>query len=304
MTYLDKNEGGEKMASIESKILNKILTLTNLKSFIDKTLDSGKFGKKDMNEPPKKMFSKLNIERALANGKNIFTLKPKDQVNGKYILYLHGGAYIQGFSKIHWRFMNNLIDATNCTIIAPDYPLAPNFTYKDSYKMVKPIYRELVSKVGGENVILMGDSSGGGFALALAQSVREENIDIAKQIILLSPWLDITLENNDISKIDSKDPVLGINGLKRAGKLYAGDTDPNNYLLSPINGEVEGLGEISIFIGTSDILEPDTRKFKRITKGKGISINYFEYADMVHVWMFFNLPESKKAIKQIIDLVK
>jgi acetyl esterase/lipase len=63
------------------------------------------------------------------------------------------------------------------TIIAPDYPLAPKFTYKDSFEMVIPIYKELVSKVGGGNIILMDDSSGGGFALALAQKLREENID-------------------------------------------------------------------------------------------------------------------------------
>jgi len=98
--------------------------------------------------------------------------------------------------------------------------------------------------------------------------------------------------------------VLGISGLQRAGKAYAGDTDPNNYLLSPINGEIDGLGEISIFIGKRDILEADTSKFKTITKDKGININYYEYKDMIHVWPLFNLPESKDAIEQIIVLVK
>jgi epsilon-lactone hydrolase len=150
----------------------------------------------------------------------------------------------------------------------------------------------------------MGDSSGGGFALALAQKMREENNDKANQIILLSPWLDITLKNTNISALDSEDPVLGISGLQRAGKAYAGDSDPNNYLLSPINGQVEGLGKISIFIGTKDILEADTRRFKSITKEKGININYYEYKDMIHVWPLFDLPESKKAIEQIISQVR
>ena len=88
-----------------------------------------------------------------------------------------------------------------------------------------------------------------------------------------------------------------------AGKAYAGATDPHNYLLSPINGDVKGLGKISVFIGTRDILEADTRKFKRITEEEGVGINYFEYQDMPHVWMFFNLPESKKAIGEIVDLI-
>ena len=291
------------MASIESKVLNIIFNCSNIKKSFDKVFDSGKFGKGDMNKPPKKLYSNLNIGKIQIKERNVFTLEPKKDGNKIHILYLHGGGYIYGFNKIHWRFFNTLIKATNCTIITPDYPLAPKFTYKDSFEMVIPLYRELVSKVGGENIILMGDSSGGGFALAVAQKMRKENIDNANQIILLSPWLDITLKNIDINTINSKDPILGISGLRRAGKSYAGDTDPNNYLLSPINGAVDGLGKISVFIGTKDILEADTRKFKRLTGEKGVNINYYEYTDMVHVWMFFNLPESKQAIDQIIDLI-
>jgi acetyl esterase/lipase len=288
------------MASIESKIFNMILKFTTLKKTLDKAFETGEFGKGSINEPPKKLFSDVNIEKIQVGGKNVFTLKPKNESSGKTILYLHGGAYIQGFSMIHWRFIKQLIQATKCTIIAPDYPLAPNFTCIDSFKMVKPVYKELVSRAGGENVILMGDFSGGSFALALAETMKEEVSDYAKQIILLSPWLDITMENKDINEIDLKDSILGINGLKMAGKSYAGTTDPSNYLLSPINGDVKGLGKISVFIGTRDILEADTRKFKRITEEAGVDINYFEYQDMPHVWMFFNLPESKKAMGQIV----
>lgn len=291
------------MISTQSKIFNIILRFSNLKSSIDKEFNSGNFGKGDLNEPHKKIYSNSNIEKSQRNGKNVYTLKPKDKVTSKHILYLHGGAYIHGFKKLHWEFFNKLIRATNHTIIAPDYPLVPNFTYKDSFEMVMSIYKDLVSKVGGENIIIMGDSSGGGFALALAQSIREENLENAKQIILLSPWLDITLKNKEIGEINSKDPILSISGLQKAGKLYAGDTDPNNYMLSPINGDFEGLGKISVFIGTNDILMPDARKLKRITKEKGININYYEYDDMVHVWMLFNLPESKKAIDQIARLL-
>ncbi len=74
-------------------------------------------------------------------------------------------------------------------------------------------------------------------------------------------------------------------------------------MLSPINGTVQELGKISIFIGTKDILEADTRKFKRLTGEKGVNINFYEYKDMVHVWILFNLPESKQAIDQIISLI-
>jgi acetyl esterase/lipase len=144
---------------VESKVFNKILKYSALKKSLEKAFETGEFGEKDINEPPKKLFSEDQIEKRQIYGKNIFTLKAKNGSSGKTIFYLHGGAYIQGFSMIHWIFLKHLLHATKCTIIAPDYPLAPNFTYIDSYKMVKPIYKELISKAGGENVILMGDSS-------------------------------------------------------------------------------------------------------------------------------------------------
>ncbi len=292
------------MASFESKVLNNILRFSKIKNSIDKVFDNDEFGKGDINEPPKKLYQNMDIEKKITKGRNTFILKPKQKANNTYILYLHGGAYIYGFTKMHWKFLDILVRKSGCTIIACDYPLAPKFKYKDSFEMVIPIYKELVEKVGGENVIIMGDSSGGGFALALAQKIKEENYIKASQIILISPWLDVTLKNPEIKTIDSKDPILGISGLQRAGRAYAGDFDLNNYLLSPINGQVEGLGKISVFIGTNDILEPDARKFKSITEEKNININYYEYKDMVHVWPLLNLPESKKAIDQIITLVK
>ncbi|MGD9676958.1 MAG: alpha/beta hydrolase fold domain-containing protein [Vulcanibacillus sp.] len=291
------------MSSIESKLLSSILKYSNFKAYIDKVFDKEEFGKNDINQPPKRLYQNFNVDKDQTNGRNTFTISPKSKGSKTYILYLHGGAYINGFNRMHWNFFNRLINATNCTIIAPDYPVAPKYTYKDSFEMVKPIYKKLVSKVGGENIILMGDSSGGGFALALAQNMREDNIENAKQIILLSPWLDITMKNKDISLIDSIDPILSISGLIRAGKAYAGDTNPNNYLLSPINGPIDGLGKISIFIGTKDVLEADSRKFKLRAEEENVKINYCEYKDMIHVWIFFNLPESKQAIEKIVSLI-
>lgn len=311
------------MASTLSKILDFVLRSLHVKNSFDKIFNSRKFGKGDVNDPPKFLYTTLDIEKVETRLGNNFILKPKSLVKldsdpivdidskielkkkmcGKHILYLHGGGYIHGFNSIHWLFLKTLTQELNCTIITPDYPVAPEFTYHQSFEMVIPIYKQLVATAGRENVILMGDSSGGGFALALAQKMHEQNAEMASQIILISPWLDITLKNKDIKDIDSKDPILGVNGLRRAGLAYAGETNPENYLLSPINGPIEGLGKISIFVGTKDILVADARKFKSMSQEKGIDINYFEYEDMLHVWPLFSLPESKMAIEQIKNLV-
>lgn len=88
----------------------------------------------------------------------------------------------------------------------------------------------------------MGDSSGGGLAFGFAMMLRDEKISQPNQIILLSPWLDITMSNNDILEIDKKDKILGVKSLQMAGKLYADTLDLRNYRASPIFGDVSGIG--------------------------------------------------------------
>lgn len=234
----------------------------------------------------------------------VFTLNAGGNENRKHILYLHGGAYVEGFVRPHWDFLYKLIKNLNCTITAPDYPLAPVHTFEQTFEMVKDVYIRVLKTVRPENFILMGDSSGGGLALALSQLMRNENISQPGQIILLSPWLDIGLKNPAIKDIDPSDLFLGVEGLRLAGKAYAGDTDEDYYLLSPINGSLEGLGKISVFVGSREILVADARKLKAMAEEKGIEINYREYMGMFHAWMLLNLPESKEARKEIIQLIQ
>jgi acetyl esterase/lipase len=233
----------------------------------------------------------------------VFTLNPKNKKPGKHILYLHGGAYVQRFVRFHWKFLADLVNAANCSITAPDYPLAPEFTYKDSFAMALEIYQRLVESSKSQDLIIMGDSSGGGFALALAQKIRNEGLNQPGLILLLSPWLDITLSNPEIVEIEPIDPFLEKGSLQRAGKMYAGTTKPDHFLLSPINGSLEGIGKVVVLVGTKEILVADTRKLKSIADKNRIQLDYYEYPDMVHAWMFLSFPESKKAKDQIIDLI-
>lgn len=124
-----------------------------------------------------------------------------------------------------------------------------------------------------------------------------------ENIILISPVLDMTLTNPEIKEVESRDPIIATPGVRDIAKLYAGERSVEYYLISPIYGNLECLGKISVFIGTHDLLFPDVKKFKKMMEEKGIPINYYEYEKMLHVWPLFPLPESKKAIKQIIDII-
>ncbi|MFD1140894.1 alpha/beta hydrolase fold domain-containing protein [Larkinella insperata] len=292
------------MASIQSKLFTILLRLIQKKQFLKRQLAAGATNAFTSPEPPSQLSKVCQVEKWLMNGRNVFTLRPCHSPSPKHILYLHGGAYVQSFLRPHWSFMAKLIEGTHCTITAPDYPFAPQYTYTDAFAMVTKVYQELAGRGKEAEIILMGDSAGGGFALALAQYLRKESIVQPRQIILLSPWLDITLRNPEIKSLDAHDPFLGIEGLLQAGKAYAGQTSPDHYLLSPIYGSLQGLGKITVFAGSHEIMAADTRKLKTLAESAGTDLIYMEYPAMVHTWMLLNFPESKRARQQIIQVVK
>jgi acetyl esterase/lipase len=253
---------------------------------------------------PRQLFSEFKIDTSRVCGRNVYIISPKEKASGQYVLYLHGGAYINNIFRQHWKFAEIVIRATHCTFVLPDYPLAPAATYQEAFVMLYAIYNNLLAKTQAGNIILMGDSAGGGLALALAEKQQKEGIPHAGHIILLSPWLDVSMTNPEIKEVEKKDAMLQANSLVEAGKVWAGNSDSKNYLVSPIYGSLEGLPPISLFIGTHDILMPDCRKLKTMMDQQGLLINYYEYPRMFHDWiMLTNLDESQVAISQIVSLI-
>ncbi|SFC83587.1 Acetyl esterase/lipase [Parapedobacter composti] len=289
--------------SFKSQFLQSLMTVLGKKNAIEKRIKANRFSLEAV-EPPNILLSDFQTQVREINQRKVWMFKPKQGGSSKVILYIHGGGYISNLTKYDWRFVHELLAKTNCSIVVPDYPLAPVSNYKDVYAYFDKLYPELLSETSRENIIFMGNSCGGGIALGFAQKLRDENKPQPSQIILNSPWLDITMSNPEIVEIDRKDKLLGTKGLKMAGELYAVGLNPTDYRVSPIYGDFSGLGKISLFIGTHDLFHADSRKFKQKMEGRNISVNYFEYPKMFHVWIALtNLKESQHAINQIAILV-
>lgn len=298
------------MRSIRSFIVERLLKrLSNKNSFTDEK-KYAKFLKQKQNENnkpyvlPKYIRQKYDVKKQCFKEMECYIFNHEGKTSDKAILYLHGGGYIKQPSIYHWIFIGKIAKETDVKIYVPIYPKAPNYQYTESFDKVLPLYKWILEASNNENVILMGDSAGGGFALALAQLLLEKNLPQPRKIILLSPWLDITMKNPDAHALEKKDPMLGIYGLIQMGKAYAGDTDPNHYMLSPINGKNNGLGEITLFVGTHEVLLPDARKFRDIAISKGVKLNYFEYPKMNHIFVLYPIPEGKKATEEIVNIIK
>ena len=256
-----------------------------------------------MPEPPAILLKGISLKTSIVNDRKIFTFNSPAVTNQKHILFFHGGAYILNFTFLHWRLLTRLVRETNCIVTAPDYPLLPDYSYKERLAMGEQVYKELLKQTNADNIIFMGDSSGGNLALSLAQKLMADKIAQPAQIILLSPWLDVTMSNPQMQEVSKRDPMLPL-GDNKLGQLHAGDRDMKDFLVSPLYGSLKGLGKISLFTGTDDILNPDARLLKSKAETESVPFNYFEYKHMLHDWIIFPIPEAKIAFKQIVELLK
>jgi acetyl esterase/lipase len=204
---------------------------------------------------------------------------------------------------LHWRIINNILKRVDCKISFVEYPLTPEHTCIDAIHVATDIYQELYDP-GKEEIILMGDSAGGGLALSLAQNINIKSImPKPSKIILLSPWLDVSMGSKIPKELAEKDLILDKDTLKVVGKKYAGKLNTDNYLCSPLYGDLTDIGEISIFTSTSDILNIEARKLKEKVLKSGGSIDYHEYKDMQHVWIGFPIPEARDAMDKIYRFI-
>ena len=243
---------------------------------------------------PEEVQIDCNLETEEFIGRKVFIITPKnEQKSEKVILYLHGGSYVAETSSNHWKFLEKLVKDTNATIILPDYPLTPKYTYKDVFTMITPLYKEIIEEVPTNNLILMGDSAGGGMSLALLERLSEENIEMPYKTILMSPWLDVRLENPEIDNVQKYDKDLNKESLKIAGIAYAGKDGIDSYLVNPIDGDLSKLKNITIFTGTYDILNPDVHVLEEKANEVNVDLEIKEYEGAGHIW-FINNNSSKE----------
>lgn len=234
--------------------------------------------------------------------RKVFVVKPKNEESKKTILYFHGGAYMGEATSNHWNFIEKIVNDTNATVILSDYPLAPKYNYKDVFQMIVPLYKEITQRVDANNLIIMGDSAGGGMSLALIEKLSEQKENLPSKTILISPWLDVRLENKEIAEVQKRDKELNKDALKLAGISYAGEDGMNSYLVNPIDGDLSSLKNIYIFTGTNDILNPDVHLLVDKAQKVGTEINLKEYDGATHIWLIENNCEKELVDRAYEDL--
>jgi acetyl esterase/lipase len=232
-------------------------------------------------------------------GMQVFHMEPQDD-SKPVVLYIHGGAYLHNFDPLHWKAMAEWAEATGCGIVAPNYPLLYRYTASDAHPLMMQLYQQLLKQYPAKRIIVMGDSAGGGFSLALTQEARNDSIDLPNRLVLISPWVDV-LGGDD--SLQEKDTFLNAKVLRKIGADWAGETDPRDAMISPVNGDMQGLPPTDLFTGTWEIFYTDIVKTFDKMKAAGVDARLHVAEKMGHVYPLWPCPEGRKARQEIAEII-
>ncbi len=249
------------------------------------------------------MMTKSTFTNYVVEGVQCFKITPKHIKSHKHILYFHGGAYIDNPNLFHWVFLDKVATKLGVSITVPIYPKLPHYTYKDCYEKCTVIYELLKANYGDNNIILMGDSAGAGFCVGLTESLIEEGFSLPRKLVLISPWVDVSMKTEITKEKEDKDFMLSVYGLKVFGKMWAGKSSTRNKRVSPIYGKLEGFPETLVVAGENEILIDDINKFCDKLISKGGKVSKYIKSEQGHVFPLYPLPESKSSIKKICEFI-
>ncbi|PLW94319.1 MAG: alpha/beta hydrolase [Marinilabiliales bacterium] len=253
---------------------------------------------------PGSIRNNFHVSKTDLSGRKTWTFSNSSKISNTFIIYIHGGAYYSNIIRFQWNFVKKLLHKTNAKIIVPDYPLAPEHNVEEVYSFMETLYRKIIQEHENQRIVLIGDSAGGGLALGFAQFLRDKNLKQPSDLILLSPWLDLTMINPIVSNYAKSDKILNINALKIAAKKYSGNISTKDYRVSPVFGSFYGLGRISLFTSTNDILYADAQKLKFSLDHDKTPFNYYEYKNLFHDWPLITfLKESAHVTEKIQEIL-
>ena len=215
------------------------------------------------------------------------------------LFYIHGGYYLHQPLKFHVKMLKRILKGGNTMLVFPLYPKAPWHTVEDSFANMVSLFKKIKEDNLDKKIILAGDSAGGGYSLALAESLNNQ----PDELILLSPWVDIAMKNEEAKEYTKVDPMLSMDKAIYAGNAWKGKYDENDYHVSPINGDLSRLKNVTIFVGTHEFFYPDNTLLYNKIKEKDIKVTLYVGDRLNHVYPAFPTREGHKAVNQIREII-
>jgi acetyl esterase/lipase len=233
----------------------------------------------------------IAVSRTDDSGWPVVRLEPRR--SSGTVVALHGGGYLFGPESQHWALWRRIAAASGRAVVVPLYRRAPEGTAAETVPHVAAIVRRLAEQ---GPVALLGDSAGAGMALAAAQLLAVDGL--RPPLLLSAPWLDGGVTDPWTTP---RDPWLAAPGLRHAADLYRGDLPIDHPFVSPLLGDLRGLGPIVAASGTRDVLHRDTLRLEercpapvRVLVGEGL----------LHNWPLLPIPEARRAVRAFVDVLR
>ena len=233
-------------------------------------------------------------------------MTPRHVEPTRTVLHLHGGGYMAPTDPFHVRFLARLAEDLQARVVVPDYPLAPEHTWRDSFEPLVGLVSRWADPGTGGRLTLSGDSAGGGYALALAQAVRDRGGPQPAELLLLSPWGDLSTSTPETASYDAVDPWLFLGKVHAYAQWWAGtEADLTRPEVSPALGDLAGLPRALMLCGTRDLLLPGCRLLARRAAETDWDLTYVEEPGLLHVYPLLPLvPEARRARRTILEFLR
>lgn len=233
-----------------------------------------------------------------------YVVTPRGADPRRTVVHLHGGGYVNGIDPMHVRYLARLATALGARVVVPDYPLAPEHTWRDSHGPLADLVQRWASD--SDEVVLSGDSAGGGYALALALTLRDRGGPQAGRLLLHSPWVDLTTSTPETAAVARQDPWLNLGKLYAYADWWAGSPDDlGRPEVSPALADLTGLPPALVFCGTHDLLVPGCRLLARRAEEAGWDLTYVERSGLIHVYPLLpGVPEAREAWQQTVEFLR
>lgn len=222
------------------------------------------------------------------------------------ILWFHGGAYLTGSPRSHSAMLGRLSRLTGLAVIAPAYPLAPEHPAPAAFDHACAAHAALIGQGWRpEQILLGGDSAGGGLALALLAHLCAQGQPPGAAIVF-SPWTDLTLSGASLTGLATTDPVIPVSRMAEAVAMVRGHLAADDPRLSPLFADFPSAPPVLIQIGGREVLRDDSLRMAERLHSFGCDVTVQEWPAAPHVWQMLDglVPEAREALRMAADFIR
>ena len=244
----------------------------------------------------------VSFEPGIVGGVPGWWCHPAERSNTA-LLYLHGGAYIVGAAWAYRAFVSQIVARSGAGAFIPDYGLGPERPFPAAFDDGVSVFQAMAARF--VRFALVGDSAGGGLALAVAShAAHEADLSSGPQprcLALMSPWTDLSLSGASMMGKADDDPLLTREMLSAAIRNYLGDGSARDPRASPVFADLSGLPPLLIHVGEDEVLLDDSIRVMEGVEAGGGDARVEIWASMIHVFpsMYEHLTTSRAALDDI-----